>query len=104
MRANSNWIHMERAGTRWCDDEDVNGALFSGLERGQTCSLQRLGSTKGRGFVYRPGFPKQQQVASTMERYFSMPGRFSGVNPWPQIGETESDSEFFWANLQIIGN
>lgn len=86
-------------------NKDLNGALFSGLERGQTCSLQRMGSTnQGRGFVYRPGFPMQQQVASTMERYFSMHGRFSGVNLWPQIGETESDNEFFWANLQIIGN
>lgn len=85
-------------------NKDLKGILFSGLDRGRTTSLQRMGSTnQGRGFIYRPTFPRQKEVVATLERYFTQHGRYSGVNLWPQIGETESASESFWLNLQKIG-
>ena len=64
-----------------CVNKALGGVLFRGLDRGRTTSLQRMGSTnQGRGFVFRPAFPKQREVIQTLERYFHQHGRFAGLN------------------------
>ena len=83
----------------------TDGILFDELQRGRATSLQKMGSTnQGRGFIFRPSFPKQMEVARVLERYHLQHGRFAGLTLWPLMEETEDGNEIFWTNLQTVGN